>query len=238
MDTSIVLLVSEKLDAESDEVVEAWRKKGGEVKHLGKYWIKEDNLAVKKIAIYGNQTFALILAQLYGKDLLSPDDALIARLDQKWTKRNIKLLQIRDLTENAFPLFVKPLVPKLFPASLFNTKNNFDHVVDQLQGTENILASEIVDDIEAEARGYVMDGLCKDFAFYEGFADINTGVNFLNEFLTDHKYQLPKVVVIDVAYSQRIGWFILEFNACWGSGLNNCHAEKVIECIINATVNK
>jgi hypothetical protein len=30
---------------------------------------------------------------------------------------------------------------------------------------------------------------------------------------------------------------ILEFNACWGAGLNNCKAEKVIECIIGATIN-
>lgn len=47
--------------------------------------------------------------------------------------------------------------------------------------------------------------------------------------------QLPRVVVIDIAYNQEKGWFVLEFNACWGAGLNNCNAEKVIDCIIGAT---
>jgi hypothetical protein len=40
-----------------------------------------------------------------------------------------------------------------------------------------------------------------------------------------------------MAYDEQIGWFILEFNACWGAGLNNCKAEKVIDCIIDATIN-
>jgi hypothetical protein len=53
----------------------------------------------------------------------------------------------------------------------------------------------------------------------------------------DNKNQLPRVVVVDIAFSELTGWFILEFNACWGAGLNNCKAEKVIDCIIGATIN-
>ena len=45
------------------------------------------------------------------------------------------------------------------------------------------------------------------------------------------------VGIIDLAYSEEAGWFILEFNACWGAGLNSCKAENVIDCIIGATVN-
>lgn len=47
----------------------------------------------------------------------------------------------------------------------------------------------------------------------------------------------PQAVVVDIAYSGQTGWFVLEFNACWGAGLNNCNADKVIECIIGATIN-
>ncbi len=89
--------------------------------------------------------------------------------------------------------------------------------------------------IEAEARAYVLENTIKDMAIYEGAADINGGESFLNEFINKHKTVLPKTVVIDLAYNKVIGWFVLEFNACWGAGLNGCSAEKVIDCIINAT---
>ena len=48
---------------------------------------------------------------------------------------------------------------------------------------------------------------------------------------------LPKSYVLDIGYNKANGWFIIEFNASWGAGLNGCQAEKVIECIRTATVN-
>jgi hypothetical protein len=85
MDKLTTLLIPEKTDAEFEQVFASWTKSGGQIKRLGKYWIKDDALAKQKIAIYGNQAFAFVLAQIYNVDLLSPDDTLIARLDYKWT---------------------------------------------------------------------------------------------------------------------------------------------------------
>jgi hypothetical protein len=76
-----------------------------------------------------------------------------------------------------------------------------------------------------------------DIAFYEGSANLHEGKMFVAEFATEHKEQLPGVYVVDIAFSEQTGWFVLEFNACWGAGLNNCNAEKVIDCIIGATIN-
>ncbi|SHN40625.1 DUF4343 domain-containing protein [Chitinophaga sp. CF418] len=59
----------------------------------------------------------------------------------------------------------------------------------------------------------------------------------LSIILTNNQKYLPRVVVVDIAYNEQAGWFLLEFNACWGAGLNNCSAEKVIDCIVNATIN-
>jgi hypothetical protein len=91
MNKDIVLLVPEKTDEESDRVIAKWLQFGGFIKKLGKYWIRDEDLSTQKIAIYGNQTFSMILAQIYQVTLVSPDDALIARLDTKWTKRHIEL---------------------------------------------------------------------------------------------------------------------------------------------------
>jgi len=235
--TQPTLLIPEKTDIEFEQVFETWIKNGGRIKRLGKYWVKDEELAKQPIAIYGNQTFSLVLAQIYNVELISPDDTLIARLDNEWVKRNIKLKEIKQIAEEIFPVFIKPVIPKLFLAGIFQTISDFHLATKGLQETEQILISNIVDNIEAEARSYIMDGVIKDIAIYEGSADLPAGKNFLTSFIENNKTHLPRVVVVDIAYSKNVGWFVLEFNACWGAGLNNCKAEKVIDCIIAATIN-
>lgn len=236
MQTATVLLIPEKTDIEFEQVFASWTRRGGQIQRLGKYWIHDEALAAQRIAIYGNQTFALVLAQLYHRTLLSPDDTLIARLDPSWTKRHITLRQIGQMTTAHFPVFIKPVIPKIFLAGIFETLTAFKEATAGLLETEEILVSAIVTPIQAEARSFIMDGRIMDIALYEGAADLGTGNSFLEAFVQHHQTELPRVVVIDIAYNEQTGWFILEFNACWGAGLNNCSAEKVIDCIMGATV--
>lgn len=161
---------------------------------------------------------------------------MIARLDKKWTKRNIQLRKIDELSTIVFPFFSKPVIPKLFQAGIFKSKADITAATNGLSITDEVIVSDIVG-IEAEARAYVMEGNLMDIAIYEGDADIETGRYFLEKFISYYKPVLPKVVVIDIAFNNEMGWFVLEFNSCWGSGLNNCKAENVIDCIIGATVN-
>jgi hypothetical protein len=237
MNNPVTLLVPEKTDVEFDQVIATWLKRGGAVKRLGKYWIKDETLAQQQIAIYGNQTFALVLAHIYNVSLLSPDDTLIARLENNWVKRSIRAIQLKDLRTTDFPVFIKPVIPKLFLAGVFDKPADFNTVTQGLQDTEAILVADIIQDIRAEARGYIRNGVIMDIALYEGSADIVTGRRFLTDFIAAYQTALPAVAVVDIAFSEQSGWFILEFNACWGAGLNNCEADKVIDCIIAATVN-
>lgn len=235
MDT--ILLIPEKTDIEFEQVFVTWTGNGGLIKRLGKYWIRDEALLNEKIAIYGNQTFAFVLAQIYEVELLSPDDTLIARLDTKWTRRNIQLRSIGEIAEDDFPVFIKPVIPKIFVAGVFKTLAAFKEVIQGLSDEEQILVSSVVDPIQAEARSFIMNGEIKDLALYEGFGDLNEARIFLAEFLANNSSDLPDVLVVDIAYNEGTGWFVLEFNACWGAGLNNCSAEKVIDCIISATIN-
>ena len=238
MTEQITLLIPEKTDIEFEQVFETWTRKGGIIKRLGKYWIRDEELAKQRIAIYGNQTFSLVLAQVYNVELISPDDVLIAKLESKWTKRKIELKQIGQITQEDFPVFVKPVIPKLFIAGIFQTLTEFKQMTVGLEDSEQVLVSSIVGNIQAEARSFIIDGTVKDIALYEGSGDLTTGKIFLNNFIDNSKKQLPRVVVVDLAYSNDLGWFVLEFNACWGAGLNNCKAENVIDCIVGATINK
>jgi hypothetical protein len=120
----------------------------------------------------------------------------------------------------------KPVIPKIFTAGIFQTLNDFKQMVTGLETTEEILVSSIIDKICAEARTYVKDGMVKDIALYDGSADLISGRQFVSYFIDGNKSNLSKVVVIDIAFSEQTGWFVLEFNACWGAGLNNCKADK------------
>jgi len=231
------LLIPEKTDIEFEDVFAAWTKKGGQIKKLGKYWIKDDQLAGQPIAIYGNQAFAFVLAQIYNAELISPDDTLIARLEERWVKRTISVRQRSQVLEADFPMFIKPVIPKMFTAGVFKTLDEFTEATKGLPATEEILTSTIIECIETEARGFVMAGVVKDLALYEGTMGLEGGLVFLQAFIDENKQYLPGVVVIDIAYSSKTGWFVLEFNACWGAGLNGCNADKVIDCIIGATIN-
>jgi hypothetical protein len=232
-----ILLIPEKTDPEFEQVFATWTKNGGQIKRLGKYWVRDEELTKEKIAIYGNQSFAFVLVQIYNVNLLSPDDTLISRLNSKWTKRKVAIRQISDIVDLDFPVFIKPVIPKLFVAGIFQNITDFKKSTIGLQDSEEILVSDIVSSIQAEARSFVRDGTVADIAFYEGSGDLKSGEEFVTDFLESNKSQLPRVVVIDIAFSQDSGWFILEFNACWGAGLNGCKAEKVIACIIEATIN-
>jgi hypothetical protein len=232
-----ILLIPEKTDIEFEQVFKIWTDNGGEIRRIGKYWIKDESLNGQKIAIYGNQTFSLVLAQIYNVELISPNDKDIAKLDSIWTKRKIEIKTISDITETDFPIFIKPVIPKSFIASVFSTLEDFENATKGLEKTEELMVSTIVTDITAEARAYLKNGIVKDIALYEGNADIKEGRLFLQKFAEKNLNILPAVVVTDIAYSEKLGWFVLEFNACWGAGLNNCDAEKVIDCIIEATKN-
>lgn len=232
-----LLLLPEKSDPEFDQLAAAWMSTGAGVKRLGKYWIKDPELKGRPIAIYGNQPFAFVLAQIYEVTLVSPPDELILQLDRDWTKRSLALKQKKELTPADFPVFIKPLVPKMFVAKVFRTFEAFMHFTRGIGDDEALLISTIIPGIIAEARCFVKDGVLKDLAFYEGAADTEAATDFISNFLHNNKNKLPAVVVVDIAFSADTGWFILEFNACWGAGLNGCAAGKVLACISDATIN-
>ncbi|XZF14328.1 ATP-grasp domain-containing protein [Chitinophagaceae bacterium MMS25-I14] len=236
MERPVTLLIPEKTDIEFEEIFSTWTQRGGKIKRLGKYWIKDEELAKQPIAIYGNQTFSLVLAQIYNVQLISPDDTVIARLSRKWTKRDITVMQAGQITPDMFPVFIKPVIPKAFMAAVFQNITEFKDAMKGLPDTEEILVSEIVT-IEAEARSFVQNGVVKDAALYEGDAVLEKAATFFTDFAESNKNELPEVVVVDFAYNRQLGWFVLEFNACWGAGLNGCSADKVVDCIVSATVN-
>ena len=234
MRTDAILLIPQKSDEERESVLRTWISLGGKGQRLDRFWEKPAELENKKVAVYGNDTFALVLADIFNLKLISPDDSLIARLEKKWTKRLILEKQIDDVTEKDFPKFIKPVTPKQFKAKIYVTIDEFLQETKGLSSTEKILVSEIIK-VAAEARAFVLNRQLLDVAIYEGEAERQIAEDFLFDFLKDLTFDLPNTCVIDIGYNSDQGWFLIEFNSSWGAGLNNCDPRKVIQSIIEAT---
>lgn len=231
-----VLLIPEKSDIERNAVAEAWAQQGGIVKPIGKFWVKPV-IESASFAIYGNDTFALVLAQVMDVQLLTPQDVLISKLSVIWTKRGVRIISEADLVHLVFPLFLKPTTPKLFKAAVYDSLDDFHHEVGFSSLPKSLICSEVLA-IEAEVRAFIFQRTIADLAYYEGQGNVEEAQVFIEAFLKEQSADLPLTYVMDLGFNQDLGWFVIEFNACWGAGLNGCDPAKVISCIDAATVIK
>ena len=189
----------------------------------------------RQVALYGFDTFCLVLAQLLDVELLTPKDEIIADLDQKWIQRKLEIKAIADLPNISFPIFIKPVVPKQFRGAVYQNEADFRKEIEGLESETKIIISEIIK-VEAEVRVFVLDGKVLDLAFYEGGGSLADAKDFANDFLTQYRHLFPKTFVLDLGLNDKNEWFVMEFNSTWGAGLNGCDAELVLEAIEAATV--
>jgi len=229
------LLIPDKVDLEREAIATSWQEKIGSVIRIGKFWKKPELPEAASFAIYGNDTFGHVLAQLLNANLLSPKDDLIAYLSKDWTKRTIQQKTLSNKASLSFPSFIKPIQPKLFKAAVYINSYEFERTTKGLTKDTGILVSEIIL-IEAEARVFTLNNKVIDLSIYEGQADKKFAFDFAQDFLDNHPNLFPKTFVLDLGFNQQQGWFVLEFNATWGAGLNGCQPENVIAAISVATV--
>ncbi|WP_299457631.1 ATP-grasp domain-containing protein [uncultured Microscilla sp.] len=228
-----VLLIPEKADKERDALALVWQQYGGKVIRIGRFW-HPPKTGNGRVSIYGNDTFALVLAQVLGRTLLSPQDELVAQLPYRWVKRKLGLIVAKYFAADQLPVFIKSVKPKLLAAKVVRLENEVEAI--QALDNEILICSEVVD-LVAEARAFVLGKQVQDLALYEGNADLETAQQFIHHFLhAAEAAALPHSFVLDIGYNKTGGWCIIEFNSSWGAGLNHCRPEKVLASIRAATI--
>lgn len=230
-----ILLIPDKADTERDALAKVWEDRGGEVKRIGKFWIKPE-IENKRVSIYGYDSFCLVLAQILEIEMEMVKDEWIAEIPNKYLKRKIELKSISQIEEITYPKFVKPVTPKLFKAEVFTSAIELRTKVKGIEEKEYLICSDQIV-VDKEVRSFILNRDIKDLAFYEGNGDIEEPKRFIKNFLANSKLNLPKTFVLDVGFNEKDGWFIIEFNSSWGAGLNFCKPEKVINCIRAAAIN-
>lgn len=229
-----LLLIPDKSDIERDAIATVWERNGGEVKRVGSFW-KRPDLDARRVTIYGNDTFSLVLAQVIGLKLTEPKDEVLSDISVTYIKRNITILTISDIETLVFPTFLKPVKPKTFVSKIYNSLPEFKEASKGIEPSEEVIQSNVIQ-IDAEVRAFVLHNKILDIAIYEGNADLSEAKRFLIDFLNTTTIDLPITYVIDLGFNNTDHWFIIEFNASWGAGLNGCNPHKVIEAIREATV--
>ena len=230
-----ILLIPEKGDVERDTVATAWKERGGEVMQIGKFWVKP-NTKGKPVAVYGYDSFCLVLAEVLDLKILMPQDEWIAEVDKNYLKRQIEILTIEESITIKFPKFIKPVIPKLFKAKIFYSHKELTDHLAGIDLKEKLICSEIIN-VNQEVRTFILNKKIIDLAFYEGEGELEAPKKMIEDFLQDTKLDLPKTFVLDVGFNKVDGWFLIEFNSSWGAGLNFCDPRKVIDCIKAATIN-
>jgi hypothetical protein len=195
---------------------------------LDRFWAPPP--LAQEIRIYGNDTFCLVLQQIFLLELIIPRDDLIFEIPVQGLKRKIFKRTLGDLLD--YPLFVKPLTPKLFSAKVYENSEQLIRECEGLSTETAILTSEVVDFL-AEARCFVLDNRVLDCAVYEGMADLESARVFAQEIVT--MVTGPRAYVLDIGWIYERGWAVIEYNAAWGAGLNGCDAAKVLPAITAAS---
>jgi hypothetical protein len=226
-----VLILPAKPDEERGAVAAAWTAAGGSTLRLDRFWDRPE-VAPERVALYGPDTFALVVAQVLGLRLLSPPDDLLARAEPSVVKREVRIAELRDVLRLGFPLFAKPLVPKAFRAAVWRQPDELRAECTGLPDETPVIVSEIVA-LAAEARAWILDGRVVTCAVYEGLADPAEASAFVASCAPT--LPLPASCVLDAGFVPGRGWCLLEANAAWGAGLNGCDPAAACACIDRAT---
>lgn len=224
-----ILLIPDKKDEERDALAKIWQAAGGEVKRIGKFWIKPE-VGDKRVSIYGYDSFCLVLAQILDIKMEMVKDEVIAMLPNKYLKRNITIESIKKMENIEFPKFIKPVIPKLFKAAVFDSPEALRTKIEGIDEKELLICSDEIT-VNKEVRSFILNRKIKDLAFYEGSGNLEKPKQFIDDFLINCTLNLPNTFVLDIGFNDKDGWFVIEFNSSWGAGLNFCKPEKVIECI-------
>src|SRR5690606_11387377 len=215
------LIIPAKPDLERDAVADAWEKRGGEIVRLDRFWEVPPDLPASEVALYGNDTFCLVVAEKFRVNLLSPDDRLLATAPRHLLNRDVRLKRLADLTPADFPVFVKPAIPKQFRGAVYPSQEALVAECKGLAGSTDVLVSEIVS-FQAEARAFALDRVVQACTIYEGEGRVDDAAACAASAVL--ALDLPRTCVVDVGRIDGNTWVLIELNATWGAGLNGCPA--------------
>jgi len=232
LDPRLILVTPPSADVERDAVATAWADAGGEVVRVDRFW-QPPELDPTLVRIYGPHTFALVLAEVWPIELVSPPYDLILGLPDDVLLRRMGSCRLDEVGALPLPLFVKPLVPKLFTAAVYDDPASIQEETAGLEGETMVVWSEPRRFV-AEVRIFATGRAIHAASAYEGdVPNLDAATAVGRRVLENIAYDGP--LVLDVGQFDDGRWAVIEVNEAWGAGLNGCDAEACVPVLGQAT---
>jgi hypothetical protein len=207
-----------------------WQQRGWPLYRIARL-SEEIDLPRERVKLYGDFEFCVVVARALDLKLVSPPDDFLATLPAEWLHRRLWAATLEELRGEPFPLFVKPLSPKLFHAAVYPGFGALLRATEGLAGSTPVIASEPVT-FACEARCLVLDAKVLSCSVYQGEGSSEEAGRFAQDLLR-LTHPAPTFVV-DVGYIRGRGWAVIEANAVWGAGLNGCDPSAMVDCVAAA----
>lgn len=252
----MILITQPRVGTSHNEILAlqvAAREMGWEVLSAPSGWRLDEELTKKGLqgVPYGSQTFGEVIAQQMGWELKQNSFDWLARVPQKFLKRQVDFMTLGEAKKLQKTKFIKPADDKVFEAKVYAPGELV--TPDVVTDDTPTLVSDIVQ-FDLEYRCFVMHGYVmtwSNYICYEHMADPNywnmvpimTGKTKLDrmmpyDFVTKlcREYIVTEASVVDVGRIPGKGWAIIESNQAWASGLYGCDPMQALRVMEKSCV--
>jgi len=205
-------------------------------------------VGVREAAVYVSTDRALATADALGLALLEPPLDALARVPERFRRRQVEFATFADLDRLQGKTFVKPADPldKWFDAGVYSDVRDI-RTRGRLHPNAPVLLSEVVE-WSVELRYFVLDGRAVAGSPYLSYgrpawryhanrpsAVPSAGIAVVEGVCHAMAEELPPAFVLDVGRIDDRGWVVVEFNPVWSAGLLNADPRAVLPALLRAT---
>lgn len=220
----------------------AAEEKGWEVIPAPSGWRLDDKLITSgaKGVAYGSQTFCEVIAMQMNWRLQQNSFDWLAKLPEKYTKRNIQFMTLGEAKLLKEKKFIKPADDKVFAAAVYEPGTLHPH--ETVPNDTPTLVSDVVE-WDIEYRCFVSRFRVRTWSNYLFYGEINDPryahminldyghpADFVNDLLADIDITTAPSV-IDVGLIRGKGLAIIESNQAWASGIYGCDPSDVLDVL-------
>jgi hypothetical protein len=247
--TNPMLLTSPRITDDSIALMQAAQQRGWEARRLPNYRPGEE-LRDKRIVLYGEPLFGMIVASKLGYALLEPTYDWLTTLPTHYVQRHIQHTTLGAARHLKFPLFVKNADGlKGFDARVYATAADLPSP-EFYSEDYPVLVSEPVH-WQVEYRCFVLERQVQTLSVYlrdgqlaraadgnwqQSPAELAQAHAFCQACVADSDVKLPPALVVDVGQIEGRGWAVIEANPVYGSGIYGCDPQAVLDVLTRACV--
>ena len=242
------LLASPRITTDSEDLLRAAHQSGQPALRLQSYR-PSDDLAGKRIAVYGEPLFAIVMATNLNHVLIEAPYDWLATLPRQWTRRAIRHTNIGEARALREPAFVKNADGlKGFEAQVYASGEELPGL-DYYPDDYAVLVTEPVD-WEVEYRCFVAERKVETASIYLRHGELAkspdgtwpdepqqtaAALDFCKQFLQSGT-PVPPACVIDVGRITGRGWAVIEANPAYGAGIYGCDPLAVLSVVNRACI--